>query len=229
MMDKRFLIIMGFVLATFFLSEWLIPDSDLKHPISFTLTVGIGALVFWLTRTKMSAKEKATRNKIEQLKNAGQELRLEQEANFNDQDLTILYKHKRFITWMVILGMLVLNGMIIGVMQVTADLNNKLLWQALVFSVVTGGLGWFHVYYQRKFLNLIRTGKKTIIRGIVTHKRIDGDETDTHFLEIDSLSVFVEKKIYDKYEIGDGIEIHVFKPHHNMLLYEAKIETMSLK
>jgi hypothetical protein len=156
-------------------------------------------------------------------------LKLEQEADFNDRDLVILYKHKRFVTWMVFLGVIVLNGMIIGVMQVTTDLENKLIWQSLVFIVITGGLGWFHVYYQRKFLNLISTGKKTIIRGIVTHKRIDGDETDTHFLEIDSLSVFVEKKIYNKYEIGDGIEIHIFKPRHNMLLYEAKIETMNLK
>lgn len=229
MPDKRFLIIMGFVLATFFLSEWLIPDSNMKHPISFALTVGMGVLVFWLTRTKMSAKEKEIRDKIDQLKSEGQELKLEQEADFNNHDLEKLYKHRRFITGVVILSALIITSMIIGVMQVTADLNDKILWQALVFSVVTGGLGWFHIYYQKRFLNLIRTGKKTIIRGIVTHKRIDGDETDTHFLEIDSLSVYVEKKIYNKYEVGDGIEIHIFKPHHNMLLYEAKIESINLK
>lgn len=229
MLDKRFLLIIVCVLATFFMSEWLIPNSDMKHPISFGLTIGVGVLVFWLTQTKMSAREKEIRNKIEQLKNEKQELKLEHEADFNEHDLEQLYKHKRFITWTVILGALVINGMVVGVMQVTADLENKLLWQATVFILVTGGFGWFQVYYQRKFLNLIRTGKKTIIRGIVTNKRIDGDETDTHFLEIDSVSVFVEKRIYNKYEVGDGIEIHIFKPHHNMLLYEAKIESMNLK
>lgn len=229
MLDRRFLLIIVCVLATFFMSEWLIPNSDMKHPISFGLTIGVGVLAFWLTRTKMSAKEKEIRNKIDQLKNEGQDLKLEQEADFNDHDLEQLYKHKRLIIWVVILGALVINGMVIGVIQVTSDLENKLLWQATVFILVTGGFAWFHVYYQRKFLNLIRIGKKTVIRGIVTNKRIDGDETDTHFLEIDSVSVFVEKKIYNKYEVGDGIEIHIFKPHHNMLLYETKIESMNLK
>jgi hypothetical protein len=228
-MDKKSILFWIGLVAVVVLSVTFIPESPDKEMIGLGITVIYVISYFFFFRKKTSEKEKQIRAKIDQLKSEGQELKLEQEANFNDQDLTILYKHKRFITWMVILGMLVLNGMIIGVMQVTADLNNKLLWQALVFSVVTGGLGWFHVYYQRKFLNLISTGKKTIIRGIVTHKRIDGDETDTHFLEIDSLSVFVEKKIYDKYEIGDGIEIHIFKPRHNMLLYEAKIETMNLK
>jgi hypothetical protein len=228
-MDKKSILFWIGLVAVVVLSVTFIPESPDKEMIGLGITVLYVISYFFFFRKKTSEKEKQIRAKIDQLKSEGQELKLEQEANFNDQDLTILYKHKRFITWMVILGMLVLNGMIIGVMQVTADLNNKLLWQALVFSVVTGGLGWFHVYYQRKFLNLISTGKKTIIRGIVTHKRIDGDETDTHFLEIDSLSVFVEKKIYDKYEIGDGIEIHIFKPRHNMLLYEAKIETMNLK
>jgi hypothetical protein len=228
-MDKKSILFWIGLVAVVVLSVTFIPESPDKEMIGLGITVLYVISYFFFFRKKTSEKEKQIRAKIDQLKSEGQELKLEQEANFNDQDMTILYKHKRFITWMVILGMLVLNGMIIGVMQVTADLNNKLLWQALVFSVVTGGLGWFHVYYQRKFLNLISTGKKTIIRGIVTHKRIDGDETDTHFLEIDSLSVFVEKKIYDKYEIGDGIEIHIFKPRHNMLLYEAKIETMNLK
>lgn len=68
MLDKRFVIIVACILVTFYLSEWLVPESAMKHSVSFFLTIAVGVLVFWFTRSKMSAKEKETRTKLEQLK-----------------------------------------------------------------------------------------------------------------------------------------------------------------
>ncbi|QLH34019.1 MAG: hypothetical protein HWD62_17880 [Cyclobacteriaceae bacterium] len=90
MLDKRFVIIVACILVTFYLSEWLVPESAMKHSVSFFLTIAVGVLVFWFTRSKMSAKEKETRTKLEQLKSEGQALSHEQEVNLTPNDFAFL-------------------------------------------------------------------------------------------------------------------------------------------
>ncbi|QLH34020.1 MAG: hypothetical protein HWD62_17885 [Cyclobacteriaceae bacterium] len=68
-----------------------------------------------------------------------------------------------------------------------------------------------------------------MVRGFVTDKRIEGDETDSYVLEIDNLVIYVKKSIYSKYQVGDGIEIHLLRNYYNLLLFESKIESMDLK
>ncbi len=81
----------------------------------------------------------------------------------------------------------------------------------------------------RKNNTVLRTGSKTVVRGIVTDKRIEGDETDSYVLEIENIAIDVKKKVYSKYQVGDGIEIHILKNYYQTVLYEAKIESMNLK
>jgi len=218
-----------FMLGSVGLGYVLLPDSKMKEPLLFV----IGAVVFlglhFLLRSQVPENEKRILSKIDKLKREGKGLALEQEADFNEHDLKQLYNRKQLLTFSYIGGTLALGVILIGTIQVISDIENKIIWQSLVLIVLTGGLGWLFVRDIHILKYHIRNGKKTIVRGIVTNKRIEEDETDTYFLEIDSLSVYVKKKIYNKYEIGDGIEMHIFKPRHNMLLYEGKIESMNLK
>ena len=69
----------------------------------------------------------------------------------------------------------------------------------------------------------IKTGRKTVVRGVVTGKTIGGDETDLHYIQIDQVSVFVRRRIYHKYKIGDAVEFHIFKDWQNLLLHEEKL------
>ncbi|MBL7873975.1 MAG: hypothetical protein JNM78_20350 [Cyclobacteriaceae bacterium] len=227
-LDKRSLFISACFVASIALGFVLIPESSIKGQLVFIISFAVGILLFWFTRPKISAQEKEIRTKIDQLKSKGQDLALEHEADFNEQDLKELYSRKRLLIFSYIGGTLLVSAILIITIQFIKTIENKIFWQSIVLVVVMGGLSWLFFRDIQKLEYHIRTGKKTIVRGIITNKRIEGDETNTYFLEIDSLSVYVKKKIYDKYKVGDGIEIHIFKPRHNMLLYEAKIESMNL-
>lgn len=228
-MDKKSLLFAVGIVVVVGLSVTFISESPDKEMIVVGITAVYVVAYFFFFRKKVTKKEKEIKAKIEELKSEGQDLALVQEADFNEDDLKLLFKRKKLLVLSFIGGTLVLCAISTGTIQVIRDIENKIFWQSIALIIILSGFGWLFFRDIQKLSHHILTGKKTIVRGIVTHKRIDGDETDTHFLEIDSLSVYVGKKIYDKYEVGDGIEIHVFKPHHNMLLYEAKIESMNLK
>lgn len=229
MLDKRFLIITVCILATFFLSEWLIPESGMKHSISFFMTIAVGVLTFWLTRPKMSAKETEIRTKIEQLKSEGQELSYEQEVDLTPSDLAVLKRQRVNNILILVVAFLIIGSIALVSIHYLVEIAGKIFIEIgtlllLIFIFVLTIRGT-----TKKVNAVIQKGKKSVVRGIVTNKRIEGDETDTYFLEIEKISVLVEKKIYSKYQVGDGIEIHLVKNYYNHLLYEAKIESMNLK
>ncbi len=228
-MDKNSILFAIGLVAIVGLSVTFIPESPGKDMIVGGVAAVYIIAYFFFFRKKVSEKEKNIKAKIDQLKSEGKDLALEQEADFNEKDLKLLYKRKRMLVLSFIGGTLIACAISIGTIQIISDIENKIFWQSIALIIILGGFSWLFIRDVQRLSRHILTGKKTIVRGIVTNKRIDGDETDTHFLEIDSLSVYVEKKIYDKYDVGDGIEIHIFKPHHNMLLYETKIESMNLK
>jgi|JI9StandDraft_1071089.scaffolds.fasta_scaffold92139_2 hypothetical protein len=228
-MDKKSILFAIGLVAVVGLSVIFIPESPDKDMIVGGVAAVYIIAYFFFFRKKTSEKEKEIKAKIEQLKSEGKDLAFEQEADFNEKDLELLYKRKRLLVLSFIGGTLIVCAISIGTIQIISDIENKIFWQSIALIIILVGFSWLFIRDIQKLSHHILTGKKTIVRGIVTNKRIEGDETDTYFLEIDSLSVYVEKKIYNKYEVGDGIEIHLFKPRHNMLLHEAKIESMSLK
>jgi Ca2+/Na+ antiporter len=227
-MDVRSILFAVGLIVVVVLSIIFLPESPNKEMIGTLLTIVYIGVYLILVRKKTSKKEKQIRAKIDLLKSEGHDLALEQEVDFNEHDLKQLYRRKRLLTLSYWGGTLALSAILIATIQVISDIENKIFWQSIALIVTMSGLGWVFFQDIQKLGHHMRTGKKTIVRGIVTNKRIESDETDTHFLEIDSLSVYVEKKVYNKYEIGDGIEIHIFKPRQNMLLYETRIESMSL-
>lgn len=229
MLDRRSIIIYGCLLTTLFLSEWLIPQSDIKHPLSFALTITAGVLAFWFTRFKLSAKEKQIKAKIEQLKNEGRELYYEQEIDLTPDDFAFL-KKQRVINVVVIVVALVLIGSITLVAihylveiagKIFIEIGTALLF-TFIFALTIRGT-------TKKVNEVIQKGKKSVVRGFVTDKRIEGDESDTYVLEVDNIAIDVKKSIYSKYQVGDGIEIHLLRNYYNHLLFESKIETMNLK
>jgi hypothetical protein len=220
---------MGCVLITLFLSEWFIPDSDMKHTISFTLTIGIGALAFWFTRTKMSVKEKEIRSKIDQLKSEGQALKYEQEVAMTADDLEILRQKRFFYTLVLIFAMLLFVSIALLIIHTLVELESKILIEIGAVVLLIGIFGYVIRIILKKDEDVRKKGTKTVVRGIVTDKRVEGDETDTYVLEIENIVIDVKKKIYSKYQVGDGIEMHLLKNYYNIVLYEAKIESMSLK
>jgi len=229
MLDKRFLIIAACILATFFLSEWLIPESEMKHSISFILTIAVGVLVFWLTRPKMSAKEKEIRAKIEQLKSEGQELSYEQEVDLTLNDFALLKKQRVTNVVIIVVAFVLIGSIALVAIHYLVEIAGKIfieigtaLLLIFIFALTIRGT-------TKKVNEVIQKGKKSVVRGFVTDKRIEGEESDNYVLEIDNVAIDVKKSVYSKYLVGDGIEIHLLKNYYNHLLYEAKIDSMNLK
>lgn len=229
MLDKRALIISVCFVGAMALGFGFIPESGLKDTFVFILAFAVGALVFWITRDKMSPKEKEIRNKIDQLKNEGQDLKYEQEIALTPQDFEIL-RQKRLIHIIIMTVALLLIGSIaILSIHFLVELQYKILIEVAV-AVLLVVLFWYAIRINLKKNNeAVQKGTKTVVRGIVTDKRIEGDETDNYVLEIENLAIDVKKDVYSTYQVGDGIEIHILKNYYNTILYQAKIESMNIK
>lgn len=211
-------------LSAYYLKNY--PSGNLMVLVVAVLYCVVFFVVF---RKRLTEKEKLIRAKIDTLKREGQPLFLEQEADFNALDREVLRKQKRTVVLNWIGGIFALCGISIFTVQTISAVEYKLFWQAVVLFVVIAGMSWVAIWDFRKLVRVIETGKKTIIRGIVTDKIIEGDETDIHYLHIDTFSLYVEKKVYNKYTVGDGIELHILKTKNNMVLYEAKITGVSVE
>lgn len=229
MLDKRALIISVCFVGAMALGFGFIPESDLKDTFVFILAFTVGALVFWITRDKMSTKEKEIRNKIDQLKNEGQDLKYEQEIALTTQDFEILRKKRLIHVIIMAVALLLIGSIAILSIHFLVELQYKILIEVAV-AVVLVVLFWYSIRINLKKNNeAVQKGTKTVVRGIVTDKRIEGDETDNYILEIENLAIDVKKDVYSTYQVGDGIEIHILKNYYNTILYKAKIESMNLK
>jgi hypothetical protein len=109
------------------------------------------------------------------------------------------------------------------------DIEYKLYLQVLLFIMVSAGFGFLGLRDIRKFDLNVKNKKKTVVRGVVTNKRSGGNENrNTKYIEIETVTLLVKREVYNKYDIGDSIEVHIFKPAHNFLLYDTKLEPKSL-
>jgi len=201
-----------------------LPESPYKETIVIVLMVAFVVVFFVLGRQMVSTKEKEALEKISQLRQSGQAMFHEKEEAFNDKDIQKLRSRGKFLIFSVLAGIIIFGAIPVFLIQVLTETEYKLYWQVLAFIIVGLGFGFWGYWDVRKYALDVKHGKKTIVRGIVTKKRLEPDESkDTYFLEIDTLSIMVERKVYFKYETGDGIEVHIFKPRHNFLLYEEKL------
>lgn len=229
MFDRRTLIISICSVGTMALTIAFIPDSEIKNIFVFTLTFAVGAFALWLTRTKISGKEKEIRSKIDRLKTEGQELKYEQETALTTHDLQTLRQKGITYILVLILAMLIFVSIALLSIHTLVELESKFLIEVGAVVLLIGLFGYSIRIILKKNEDVRKKGTKTVVRGIVTDKRIEGDETDTYVLEIGNIVIDVKKKVYSKYQVGDGIEMHLLKNYYNIVLYEAKIESMSLK
>jgi membrane protein implicated in regulation of membrane protease activity len=228
-MDKKSILFAIGLVAIVGLSVTFIPESPDKDMIVSGVAAVYIIAYFFFFRKKTSEKEKEIKTKIEQLKSEGQALKYEQEVAMTTNDFAIL-RQKRFTnTLILIFAVLLLGSIALLVIHFVVEYEYKIL----IELAVAGLLVWLSVYVVRitvkKIDDALKRATKTVVRGIVTDKRIEGDETDNYVLEIENLAIDVKKKIYSKYQVGDGIEIHILKNYYYTVLYEAKIESMNLK
>ncbi|QOI95979.1 MAG: hypothetical protein HRU69_00150 [Flammeovirgaceae bacterium] len=213
----------GVVMVAMVLSALFIPREE-GNEVYVTVIVFIAIAVFMFIRYRIAQrKRRPLLEKINQLRKEGHELLTETEQELNESDKLILNAYRIKLILSVIAGTVVITGGGVFLLWVTG-VPNALYYQLALVILITTGFGAGLLYTIRKHDEKVKTGRKTIVRGIVTDKLTDADENSTHYkLVIDGLEVFVRKKVFNKYEIGDAIEIHLFKPIHNLVFFETKI------
>jgi len=95
---------------------------------------------------------------------------------------------------------------------------------AWVLTVGIGGLGVVY-FYKRfvKFNRQLREGKKTVVVGYVLAKEVYNSDSHEYLLHIEGYEVIVNWHLFEKYAKGDAIEVHLFEPWKNLLLFERKM------
>lgn len=154
---------------------------------------------------------------------------IEREEKFNEQDLHQLKGRRRLLVYTTIAGIAIIGGIGIFLVQVLMDIEYKLYLQVLLFAIAAVGFSFLGLSNIRKYDLNVKNGKKTVLKGVVTNKRSGGNENrNTKYLEIETVTLLVKREVYNKYEIGDNIEVHFFKPSHDFLLYDTKVEPKKL-
>jgi F0F1-type ATP synthase assembly protein I len=221
--NKEDFYFVGVVGAAIGFSILFIPRED-GNEVYVTVIAFVAIAAFMFIRYRIAQrKKKPLIEKINRLRKEGHELLTETEQELNESDKQILNAYRRKLILSVILGTLVIMGGGVFLLQV-AEVPNPTNYQLALVIVIASGFGAWLLYTIRKHDEKVSVGRKTIVRGIVTDKLTDSDENTTYYkLIIDGLEVFVKKKVFTKYEIGDAIEIHLFKPIHNLVLFETKL------
>lgn len=228
-MDKRSFIISGFFVGAIVLGFVLIPDSGNKELLILGIALSVCLGMLWLMRPRLSVQEMEIRKKIDQIKNAGHDLVYEYETDLSVEDLKKLKQHRLLNIFVLVFVMFLFGAIGLLSIHYLIEINGKVFLELgtvilLVIAFVYGAKASV-----KKIDDAIKAGKKTIVRGIVTNKRIESDDSDVYFLEIENIAITVKKRIYSKYRVGDGVEVHVLKNYYNHLLYENKIDSMTLK
>lgn len=171
-------------------------------------------------------KELPIKNKINQLRQAGQVLMHEQEIPLTHEERARIRSRQG---WMNFALVIIMEAVLIGVACVlifAVGLDRYLMLAALF--ILSGGWIYWVIRTNAKQKEAVERGSKTIIRGIITRKYEDGDETTTYYIVVDKFEISVKKSEYKEYQLGDAVEFHLFKPYYNLVMYHAKLKGAGL-
>lgn len=205
----------------------MFPGNDTVWGIVFGALAVAG---FWLAgyiddgRSKTKQKDAAKR-KLNELRDTGQVISHITEARLTTKDVSKLNAQKWGLMVIYLIACLIIPVVVIVLLESEVAQWWTLPVEILVVVATLTLLYWLKRSDFDKRTRDIATQNKHVVRGFVTDKIIETDEDrpDNYFLQIDSVRVPVSHRIYTKYEVGDGAEIHYFPPQHNFLLYEAKL------
>lgn len=193
--------------------------------IVLLVIVAIGGVMIYrhLQREK---KELPIKEKISQLRQAGQVLMHEQEIPLTHEERARIRSRQG---WMNFAMVIVIEAILIGVACVlifAVEVDQYLILAG--FFALSGGWFYWVMRTNAKQKEAVERGNKTIIRGFITRKYEDGDETTTYYIVVDKFEVSVKKVEYKSYQLGDAVEFHLFKPYYNMVLYQTKLKGAGL-
>lgn len=158
----------------------------------------------------------------------GQLLMHEQEVPLTAEEAARVRSSLGWGTGVITLFLVVLIAGVAWFLISEAGLASNVYWVAAIAIVAMGFWLVKQIHRYRTMQEKIASGSKTIVRGIITKRYLDGDESTTYHLEIESIKLSVNKAVYDTYKLGDAAEFHIFKPYSNFVLNDNQLKGAGL-
>jgi hypothetical protein len=177
---------------------------------------------------KKEKQETPVQEKIKAYRNAGHALVHEQDVPLTDQEAAKIRTTQDRMTFGLMLMIIAILTGVACLLIFVVEINTYLALTG--FVILSGAWIYYSLRERLKMRSKIKGGSKTIIRGIITKKYEDNDsdETTSYYFVVDKVEVNVKKAVYKQYQLGDAVEIHVFKPYYWYVLYQTRLEGAGL-
>lgn len=201
-------------------------------------SIAIVLAIFIVIKSKRKSKTAEAYNKLKGAVNESM-MSYEKEEPLTDEDRRIL--QREFALLMVVLGLFSLIPLVF-LFWVESD-NYVNIYMFLIPWLLV--MGFFGVKGHTKKQQILDTGTKKVIRGIVTarfhkkhvtrrHDSLETDTTSIPHLKIGDRELWVSHRIFSRYNVGDAVEFHYcetgvsFGAQTNVFFSHWKIEGAGL-
>lgn len=171
-------------------------------------------------------KELPIKEKINKLRQAGQVLMHEQEIPLTHEERARIRSRQGWMNFFMVIVMEAILVTFACILIFGVELDRYLILTA--FFLLSGGWIYWVIRTNARQKEAVESGNKTIVRGLITKKYEDGDETTTYYIVVDKFEISVKKSEYKEYQLGDAVEFHLFKPYYNLVMYHTKLKGAGL-
>ena len=222
-MTKKKLIVLALVGGlSYILLDSLLPDSRYKVAMEMLLFIGVGVLSAFVGRQAYKARKNrdSTNTKTEIVKSTREEPLSKTEITFLKNKMN--RKMAAAIGAFLLIFCIYLVAANFFLPALFAELGEYLFW------ILSGAIFFAAVYLFGRQINKlrqdIRNGKKLVVVGNLSRwEKYQYNEND-YVLFVDEIAFRVKSPIFEKYAKGAAIEVHLFEPWQNTILFEKKIE-----
>lgn len=223
MTTKKFWILplaVGFLI--YILLESLLPDSQYKVALEMLLFIGAMVYFGFVGRQEYKARKNrdSANTKTEIVKSMREEPLSKTEITFLKKKMNRKMAAAIGSFLFIFCIYLVVTNFFLPVLF--GQLGEYLFW------ILSGAIFFAAIYLFGKHIHKlrqdIRNGKKLVVVGNLLHwKHYQYNEND-YVLYVDEIAFRVKPAVFEKYAKGDAIEVHLFEPWQNTLLFEKKID-----
>jgi hypothetical protein len=224
MTTKKFWILpLAIGLLIYILADSLLPDSQYKVALQMLLFIGAMVYCGFVGRQEYKARKNrdSANTKTEIVKSMREEPLSKTEITFLKKKMNRKMAAAIGSFLFIFCIYLVVTNFFLPVLF--GQLGEYLFW------ILSGAIFFAAIYLFGKHIHKlrqdIRNGKKLVVIGNLRHwESYNNNDTD-YVMYIDEIGFRVKPATFEKYAKGDAMEVHLFQPWENTLLFEKRMTT----
>lgn len=224
MTTKKFWILplaIGFLI--YILVDSLLPDSQYKVALEMLLFIGAMVYCSFVGRQEYKARKNrdSANTKTEIVKSMREEPLSKTEITFLKKKMNRKMAAAIGSFLFIFCIYLVVTNFFLPVLF--GQLGEYLFW------ILSGAIFFAAIYLFGKHIHKlrqdIRNGKKLVVIGNLRHWESYNNNDTAYVMYIDEIGFRVKLATFEKYAKGDAMEVHLFQPWENTLLFEKRMTT----